>query len=1347
MVSQPHKPCFALFGRLFIAALFVAILCTTRPIPLRAATPEAVLQTLQVEGLLPTVPPATLTADEYPLLPRPAARDAFGYTIVLDGDTAVVAATLDDEWSTDSGAIYIFRYNGTNWVQEMKWVGGEGTTNRTEDHDQFGYSVAIDGDTVVAGAPYHPTGDYGAAYVFFRNGSVWTEQTILLASDQNGGDQFGASVDVSGDTLLVGAPMNDDGGSNSGAVYVFTRTGTTWTEQTKLIASDDAAGDEFGHAVSLEGDTALIGAWRDDDGGSNTGSVYVFTRTAGVWTQQTKLNAADRVAADNFGNAISLDGNTAVIGKSGDDGPNNSGAGYIFVGSGSSWGQQAKLKAADATGFDQFGTTVSVSGDRVVVGAYGDDTAAGANAGSAYIFERSGVIWTQQIKLAPTDPAAADEFGTGVAVSGTLVIVGAPNGDEDNGTDSGAAYVFSGSGASWVEQGKLRGLNLQPYDNYGTGVAVDGDVAVATLPYDNDDYEETGAMFVFERVGGVWQQVAKLRGIDTEYQDEFGCATAVDDQTIAVGARRAQTGNASGAFSGAVYIFVRSSGAWVEQAKITPSDASGGDIFGCGLVLVGDTLVVSSAQDDDMGSNAGAVYVFQRTAGVWTQQTKLLASDGAANDQFGSKVALSEDGHTIAVGVPFEDGVGVDSGAVYIYQESAGVWSQQAKITAVDGAGTDQFGVGVGLTGEMLLVGSPRDDDSFNNSGSVYVFTRTGTSWAQTAKLHASDAGNGDQFGQAVAVSGATLVAAATSDDDGGTNAGAVYVWQLSGTGWLQQLKIVPGDAEANAQFGTAVSVSADRIAVGTPSRDSVGTNAGAAYVYEFAAADTAVYKSDTPDPVMVNTTLTYVITATNAGPTLATNVVLTDTLPASVTFNSASTTQGSCGAGNPVVCLLGDVGVGSVVTVTIQVTPTLTGTIVNTAEIVSDLFDYNTPNNSDSESTIVTDLPNHVYAAPDVPTCAGNTPCFTGPGNVQQALNGVADDGQVTILGLNIVNAALQTGNGGNNNVWIDGSGTVSWAGGSGSLFSVSASDVEIEGVTLLCSVVCSGSVAVTAGVGSQVMMTNGQVNGFETAVSLSGTVTARGNSFTNLTTVFNQSAGSLLAYANNITSFTLGVSQTGGSLNVRHNWWGDGVTAVQIGNNDGYDFRLGASVAGWGEGVLGAASLTTVSGTGTGVIVSHGRGESNAPFHKATSADGNSQCSDYYDFFVVGGSGNWTLTLPIDNIVACDTTYNNHKLFVFALTGSGAPDTSCTPDTACWNLLAGVSTAPSGHALQVSLDAIAYLRGTPFVAGNDSGEDPTAVHISTLTARTAPLDGFAVGVALLVIITGLVWRKKRTG
>jgi len=310
--------------------------------------------------------------------------------------------------------------------------------------DIFGISVSVSGDTAVVGA--HSDDDNGSgsgsAYVFTRSGTTWTQQAKLTASDGAADDIFGHSVSLSGETAVVGAAADDDNGLNSGSAYVFTRSGTTWAQQAKLTASDGAAGDQFGRSVSVSGETAVIGAYLDDDNGSNSGSAYVFTRSGTTWTHQVKLIASDGAADDQFGRSVSVSGETAVVAAYlDDDNGSNSGSAYVFIRSGTTWTQQAKLTASDGAAGDQFGRSVSVSGETVVIGAYLDDDN-GSNSGSAYVFTRSGTTWTQQAKLTASDGATSDVLGVSVSLSRDTAVVGAVL-DDDNGSSSGSAYVFT----------------------------------------------------------------------------------------------------------------------------------------------------------------------------------------------------------------------------------------------------------------------------------------------------------------------------------------------------------------------------------------------------------------------------------------------------------------------------------------------------------------------------------------------------------------------------------------------------------------------------------------------------------------------------------------------------------------------------------------------------------------------------------------------------------------------------------------------------------------------------------------------------------------------------------------
>lgn len=378
-------------------------------------------------------------------------------------------------------------------TQHAKLVAPDG-----EPDDIFGAAVAISGDTAVIGA-YHDDdlGTYsGSAYVFVKSGASWVQQAKLLASDGASSAYFGHAVAISGDTIVVGAYGDDELAGWAGAAYVYVRSNGAWTQQAKLLASDGEYGDQLGIAVALDGDTAILGGNGDDEMGSQSGSAYVFVRSGATWTQQTKLLAADGTVEDNFGMQVAVDGDTAVISAHGDDDFGLfSGSAYVFARNGAVWTQQAKLLPGDGAAYDQFGFSVAVSGDTALVGALGDDVI-GSNSGSAYVFVRSGGAWNQQAKLLPSDGADGDSFGGSVAVSGDAALIGAAW-DDHLGFNSGSAYSFVRSGATWTEQAKLLAGDGAPEDGLGYSVALSGDTAAIGAWKDDDMGLDSGSTYIF----------------------------------------------------------------------------------------------------------------------------------------------------------------------------------------------------------------------------------------------------------------------------------------------------------------------------------------------------------------------------------------------------------------------------------------------------------------------------------------------------------------------------------------------------------------------------------------------------------------------------------------------------------------------------------------------------------------------------------------------------------------------------------------------------------------------------------------------------------------------------------
>jgi len=383
---------------------------------------------------------------------------------------------------------------GTSWTEMQKLLASDGAAG-----DNFGCYVSLHADTALVGAWLDDdNGDMsGSAYVFTRSGTIWTQQAIFHALDSTTGDLFGWSVSLGNDTALIGAYWDDDNGDKSGSAYVFTRTGTTWTQQAKLLAPDGHSGDYFGYSVSLSGDTALISAPLDDDNGDASGSTYVFTRTGITWTQQTKLLASDGAIGDNFGNRVFLAGDTALIGADADD--DIQGSAYVYTRTGITWNQQTKLIASDGQSEDFFGSFVSLSDDTALIGAPGDDDN-GDWSGSAYVFTRIDTTWTQQAKLLASDGYAWDYFGDSVSLSGDTALITAPQ-DDDNGDDSGSAYVFTRTGTTWTQQQKLIASDGQAGDTFGwLSSSLDGDSAIISSCRDDDKGDDSGSAYVFVKV-------------------------------------------------------------------------------------------------------------------------------------------------------------------------------------------------------------------------------------------------------------------------------------------------------------------------------------------------------------------------------------------------------------------------------------------------------------------------------------------------------------------------------------------------------------------------------------------------------------------------------------------------------------------------------------------------------------------------------------------------------------------------------------------------------------------------------------------------------------------------------
>jgi hypothetical protein len=364
-------------------------------------------------------------------------------------------------------------------------------------------------------------------------------------------------------------------------------------------------------------------------------------------------------------------------------------------------------------------------------------------------------------KILAGDGAAGDYFGQSVAIFGTTAIVGAQrDNDNDNGTNSGSAYLFDTT--TGTQSAKLTASDGAANDYFGGSVGVSGTTAIVGAQYDDDNGSNSGSAYLFDTTTGA--QLFKLTASDAAASVGFGGSVAISGTTAIVGA--GGDGD-NGTNSGSAYLFDTTTGA--QSAKLTANDGALGDQLGYSVAISGTTAIVGAYQDDDNGSNSGSVYLFDTTTGA--QLFKLTAGDGAADDYFGLSVAIS--GSTGIVGAQWDDDNGTDSGSAYLFDTTTG--AQIFKLTASDGAANDYFGQSVAISGTIAIVGAARDDDNGSASGSTYLFdTTTG---AQIAKLTASDASYGDNFGWSVAIFDDIIMVGARVDDDNGNDSGSAYIY------------------------------------------------------------------------------------------------------------------------------------------------------------------------------------------------------------------------------------------------------------------------------------------------------------------------------------------------------------------------------------------------------------------------------------------------------------------------------------------------------------------------------------------------------------------------------------------
>ena len=853
-------------------------------------------------------------------------------------------------------------------------------------HDHFGASLAADGDTLLVSA--HLDDDFGdgagSAYFLTRDGAgpgVWSQQKVQ-ATDGQAGDQFSFSavavdgVGPTAGTAVIGAYQEDDGGSNSGAAYVFLRGASgNWAQHQRIKATDAATSDQFGRSVATSGELVFVGAPADDDVESGSGSVYVFTRLGGIFSQTEKLTSVHPAFGARFGWSLAAEGLRVAVGVRDDPNgaPTTDDAGAVEVYTRNElgvWGIEQKLTFGDPDPSSELGHSVDLRGDTLIAGAPGDHHGGLDDAGAAIVWRRSGTgIWLEEAKLTAPDAAAGDELGSSVALEEDLALVGARVWS-DTEPDDGAVYVFERSGTQWSFVEKLSHPDPTSTDAaFGHGVVAWGDLMAVGARYDDAQALEAGAVHLWRRQTRVGVVAPEIAGAEPG-----GIVTiTVDRGSYAAEAVTVDFASADGSgVAGVDYAPTSGSLSWdagdttsrtidieiLDDADVDPEETfevrltttDPGVEIGAGIASV----TIEDNELDPAGSlllGAEVISVREAATTVGVTVTRVGGSDGplsldVATDETGGSTAEPgsdyvptsgsfswADGEggprTLDVTILDDDQVEGDEAVLLVFSDPVRGVSGTAR--QLDLVVVDDEAAGEG--GRLRL--SAEDYRGFEHGGPFEI---------TVVRLENADG--------AASVSWRLLDDSATGGEDYEIDAGSLD-WP-DGDASPRSLTVTPLDDSAfeGSEHLRVQLHSFEGAAAGDV------TLAQVELVDDDTFTDLSLEKADAVDPLSIGQTVLWSLAVTNDGPATAPNVVVTDVLPPEVSFVSAAGPGWDCGeAGGTVTCARPTLPPGPGPPITVEATaPPFATDLFNTANVTTDLPDAVAANDADSESTTVVD-------------------------------------------------------------------------------------------------------------------------------------------------------------------------------------------------------------------------------------------------------------------------------------------------------------------------------------------------------------------------------------------------------
>ncbi len=729
------------------------------------------------------IPDVTLTAGDAD------AEDYFGESVAIQGNTALIGASGDDESGVDAGALYVFKKDKTGWKEESKIQPDDASAG-----DHFGASIAMDGEFAAIGA-YGKGNNKGVVYIFQNIGGNWLQQAKLMAADGMSCDYFGASLCIRNGFVIIGAYGRNISGPNTGAVYIFKNEGDNWVQVARLTANAGAAGDYFGGSVAIFGNFALVGAPGNDQSGEDSGKAYVYQYDGHGWILNAELDAPDGVPGGYFGTSVALNQEFLAIGATGAKTTNEaiSGAVYMFYHDGNQWVQNARITAGIPVnnGMDAAFQNRPLAMNRLMadmtpwylipfLDRFGGHIIMDEKILAILIKREYGANRIKIVRPTIEDPEKPDNTPGWEPV----VIISSDDSEED--------------------------------DGFGESIDIDNNNLIIGSPKKDLGAKDTGGVNIYTVPSyHRFQEVKLTAGYAETELDKFGKAMAADGDRLIIGAPDDPN---SGLHSGAAHIFVKNNGMWIRETTLTANDAGDQDYFGGSVDIEGDFAIVGAFQKKISGVSAGAAYIFQKKAGIWTQTARLYGDDLTEEIWFGASVSISN-GFAV-VGAPNENSC---TGVAYVFHYNGTTWERYEKLhkdLELSAVG-DFFAESLSLDRNRLVIGIPREN---NGRGAIQFFHFDGTDWIQQTKIN----GLGQEyFGEAVALYGDYAIAGMAGDDH---DLGAYYIFQWDGTNWTETAQLMSGENFPESRFGTSVAISDQYAVVGSANNSPVS---GSAFIYQ----------------------------------------------------------------------------------------------------------------------------------------------------------------------------------------------------------------------------------------------------------------------------------------------------------------------------------------------------------------------------------------------------------------------------------------------------------------------------------------------------------------------------------